>query len=130
MCGLCTDVDVNTAAPCCIALGPSLAESADQLLQKIHILVGEDRCDHFALLGVRTRDAYILLEFPFPVLGIPGAPSLVTVAVSGVTKAVGAEELGGDLCCLAAGDVVHLDLNTDRLLLHFCDLICYLCVHN
>ena len=40
-----------------------------------------------------------------------------------------AEELGGQLGGLGAGDVIHLDLDADGLLLHFFDLSGCLCVH-
>ena len=124
-----TDVDVNTAASGGVALCPSLTQLADQLLQKLHVCVGEDRSDHFAFFIVGTLDADILLEFPFPALGVPSAPGAVAVAAGGVFVGVSAEEGGGEFGGCGSGDVVHLDLNADGLLLHFLDLLGNLCVH-
>jgi len=124
-----TDVDVYSAASGGIALGSGLPQFADQLLQKLHVRVGEDRRDHFALFSVGAVNADILLEFPFPALGIPSTPGAVAVAAGGVAVVVGAEEGGGQLGGCAPLDVVHLDLDPDGLLFHFLNLSCYLCVH-
>lgn len=123
------DVNMNSAASGRIALGTCLAESADQFLQKLHVCVGEDWGYQFAFFAVVAADANILLEFPFPTLGIPCAPGAVTVATSGVAVSSGSEIFGSQFCRLVAGDVIHLDLDADGLLLHFFDLLCYLCVH-
>ena len=125
----CADVNVNSAASGVVALCARLAEAADQLLQGFDVLVVQDRCDHFALFAVRSADAHVALEFPLASLCVPSAPSVVAVAEGCVLVAVRAEEVGGELCGCAAGDVVHLNLNPDRLLLHSVDLCLCLCVH-
>ena len=66
-----TDVDVNTAASCGITFCSGFAEAANQLLQGLHVNVGEDRRDHLAFLAVRARDADVLLEFPLASALIP-----------------------------------------------------------
>ena len=67
-----TDVDVNTAASGGIAFCSGFAEAANQLLQGFHVGVGQDRRDHLAFLALRSCDADILLEFPFPSVCVPG----------------------------------------------------------
>ena len=69
---LSSDVNVNSAAAGRVAFCSGLAELADQLLQGVHVCVGEDRGDHLAFVSVVTVDADIALEFPFVVLCIPG----------------------------------------------------------
>ena len=114
-----TDVNVNAAASCGIAFRSSFAQAADQLLQGVHVGVGEDRRDHLALFAVRSRDADILLKFPFPSALIPSRPGAVAVAASGVLVPSGTEEGGCQPCGLLSGDAVHFDLDPDGLLLHF-----------
>ena len=118
-----SNVDVDSAAPIGIAFGPSLTKLADQALQKLDVLVPEDRGNQFALLGFRPLDADVPGEFPLAALGVPGAPGPVAVAVGSVFAAAGAEVLGGNLGSILAGDVVHLNLDPDGLLFHFVDLI-------
>ena len=125
----CADVNVNSAASGVVALCACLAKASDQLLQAFDVRVVQDRCDQFALFAVRSADAAVALEFPLASLCVPSAVGFVTVAVGGVLAAVCAEELGGKLCGSLAGDVVHLNLNPDRLLLHSVDLCLCLCVH-
>ena len=67
-----TDVNVNAAASCGIALGSGSAQAANQFLQGFHVGVGQDRGDHLALFAVRPCDADILLEFPFASALVPG----------------------------------------------------------
>ncbi len=117
-----SDVDVDSAASGGIALCPSLAQLADQFLQKFHICVGEDRGDQFAFFIIIAMNADILLELPFPPLGIPCTPGAVAVAAGGVAEVIGTEKGGGELGCGASGDVVHLHLDPDGLLLHFLNL--------
>ena len=124
-----SDVDVDSAAPGGVALGPGLAQVPDQPLEEVHIGVGQDRGDHLALLAVRPVNADVLLEFPLAALGIPGGPGHVTVAGGGVLVSAGPEELGGQLGGLAPLDAVHLDLDPDGLLLHLGDLVHQLLVH-
>ena len=112
-----------------IALRSGFSEPSYQFLQKLDVCVGQDWGDQFALLAVGAADAGVLLEFPFPTLGIPCAPSAVAVPAGGVTVLVGSEELGGDLGGGASVDVVHLHLDPNGLLLHFLDLSQNLLVH-
>lgn len=118
-----TDVDVDSAAPCCIAFGSCLAKAANKLLQGFNVGVGKDRCDHFAFLGIGSRNADILLEFPFPSALVPSRPGAVSVAFRCVFEASRSEECGGQLCGFVSGDAVHLDLDPDGLLFHFCYLV-------
>ena len=124
-----SDVDVDSAAAGGVALGSGLPEDPDQFLQGGNVGVVKDRGDQFALLIFAALDADVALEFPFAVLCVPCAPGAVAVAVGGVFVASGAEELGGKLRSLAAGDAVHLDLDSDGLLFHFLDLAQNLLVH-
>ena len=123
------DVNVDPAAPGGVALGPGLAQPADQALQEVHVLVAEDRGDHLALFGVRPLDADVPAEFPFAVLRVPGAPGAVAVPVGGVFPAAGAEVLGGELRGVLPGDAVHLNLDPDGLVLHLVDLAFCAFVH-
>ena len=118
-----SDVDVDSAAPGGVALCSGLAEAAAQLLQGFNVLVAEDRGDQFALFAVRSLDADVSLEFPLAAGGIPSAPGIVSVAVGGVFPAACSEELGGQLRCSLAGDVVHFNLNADGLIFHLVDLV-------
>ena len=126
---LCADVDVDSAASSGIALGSGFAKLPEKLLQSFHIAVGEDRGNQFAFFNVRSGDADILLEFPFPTLLVPSTPGGVAVAVGGIFVPACAEVGGGKLGCLGAGDAVHFNLDPDGLLLHFSDLLFNLCVH-
>ncbi len=120
---LSSDVDVNAASPCGIAFRSGFAHAANQFLQGLHVGVGQNRRDHFAFLAVGSRDADILLKFPFPSTLVPRAPSEVPVAACGVLITSCSEELCGELCGFLSGDAVHLDLDPDGLLLHFCYLV-------
>ena len=117
-----SDVDVDPAAPVGIAFGSGLTKLADQALQKLHVLVPEDRGNQFALLGFRPLNTDVPGKFPLAALGVPGAPGPVAVAVGGVLAATGAEVLGGSLGGVLAGDVVHFNLDPDGLVLHLADL--------
>ena len=123
------DVDVDPAASGVVALGSGLAQPPHQLLEGIHVGIGEDRRDHLALFAVRPLDAHVPLELPLPALGIPGRPGVVAVAVGGVLEPSGAEELGGEFGGGVAGDAVHLDLDPDGLLFHLGDLVFHFLVH-
>ena len=102
-----SDVDVDSAASCCIASCSGFSQAADNLLQKLHVIVGQDRGDHLTFLAVASGDADVLLEFPFPSACIPCAPGLVAVASCGVLVSACSEEVGGKLGCLLAGDAVQ-----------------------
>ena len=66
------DVDVDSAAPGGVAFGARPAKPADEFLQGLHVGVGQDRGDQFALLAVGSVNAHVPLEFPLPALGVPG----------------------------------------------------------
>ena len=124
-----SDVNVNSAAPCRVALCTRFPKSADKLLQGFPILVGENWGDQFAFLAVGSRNADVLLEFPLATLAIPSGVGAVAVAVCGVFVAVCSEELGGNLSCLCPCDIVHLNLDPYGLVHHFFNLLCCFCVH-
>ena len=124
-----TDVDVDPASSGGIALGSGLAKAADEFLQGFHVGVGQDWGDQFAFLVVGSRDADVSLEFPLPTLGIPSRPGVVAVVACGVFKAPGAKELGCQSGGFVPADAVHLNLDSDGLLLHFLDLASGLFVH-
>ena len=73
LCGVsvCSDVNVYSAAPCCVAFCSSLAELSDQFLQKLNVAVVKDRGYKFALFAVWSADADILLEFPLSAVCVP-----------------------------------------------------------
>ena len=108
------DVNVNAAASCGVALGSCFAKAADQLLQNFHVGVGEDRRDHLVFFAVRSCDADVLLEFPFPASFVPGRPGAVAVAASRVLVMLYSEELCCNLCSFFSSDAVHLDLDPNE----------------
>ena len=73
LCGVsfCSDVNVYSAAPCCIAFCSCLAKSSDEFLQGFNVAVGEYRGYQFALFDVGSVNADILLEFPLSAVCIP-----------------------------------------------------------
>ena len=124
-----SDVDVNSAHSCGVALGAFVAKLAAKFLEAFNVCPGKDRGYKFALLVVGSGDAYVLLEFPFAALRVPCAPGAVTVAVCCVLVSMGSEEVCCNLGCGVSSDSVHLDLNSDGLLFHFLDKGCCSCVH-
>lgn len=125
-----SDVDVDSASSGGVAFRSCVSELPAKLLQGFDIPVGQDRGDQFAFLLVRPCDGNILLEFPLAPIRIPSRPGAVPVAAGGVLVSVCAEVGGGNLCCLLAGDVIHLDLDPDGLVLHLCNLPCCFLVHS
>lgn len=126
---VCSDVNVYTASSGRIAFCSGVAEEADKFLQGFHVSVGKNWRYQFALFAVRTRNADILLEFPFSVLCIPSRPGAVSVSGGCVLDSSSSEEIGGNLGCLFSGDVVHFNLDPDGLAFHFCNLLCGAFVH-
>ena len=131
--GLCgvvafADVDVNPASAAWAALCACLSEQSDNLLQGFDVVVGEDRGDQFAFFCVRSVDAHIPLEFPNPALSILASPAVISVLAGGVPCS-GSEVLGDLSCRFFSGDVVHLDLNPDGLVLHGFNLLSCFIVH-
>ncbi len=124
-----SNVDVNSASSGGVAFRSCVSELSAKLLQGFDVPVGQDRGDQFAFLLVRPCDGNVLLEFPLAPLCVPGAPGAVAVAACGILVSACAEEVGGNLCCLLTGDVVHLDLDPDGLVFHLCDLPCCFLVH-
>lgn len=123
-----SDVYVDSAHVARVALRTCMPELPYQFLQVFDVLVGKDRGHHLAGFFLPCcPDAGIPLEFPFPALRVPSAPCPVAVPSCGVFASPGSEEGGSNLGCLASCDPVHLDLNSDRLLLHgFDSLLCIL----
>ena len=111
---VCSDVDVNSASPCCIALGSCLAKSSDKFLQAFHVLVFKDWRYQFAFFAVRSCNTDILLEFPFSAVRIPCAPCFVAISSCCVLVSACAEEISGKLGGFLTGNAVHLNLNVTQ----------------
>ena len=109
------DMNVYPAASGGAALHSGVAELPEEFLEGFHVRVGQDRGDQFALFIVRSADAHVPLEFPFPSLCIPGAPGHVPVPAGRIFVAAGAEVLSSNPGCVLAGDVVSLDLYSEGL---------------
>lgn len=92
-----SDVNVNSAAPCCVAFRTRFPKSADKLLQGFHVCVGEYRGYQFALFAVRSVNAHVLLKLPLSTLAVPCGVGIVTVSACGVLVSACSEELGGKL---------------------------------
>ena len=74
--GLCgvsvrSDVNVYSAASCCIAFRSCLAKFSDEFLQGFDVAVGEDRGYQFALFAVGSVNAHVFLEFPLSAVCVP-----------------------------------------------------------
>ena len=131
--GLCgvvafANVDVNPASAAWAALCACLSEQSDNLLQGFDVVVGEDWGDQFAFFCVRSVDAHIPLEFPNPALLVLASPAVISV-LAGRVPCSGSEVLSDLSCRFFSGDVVHLDLNPDGLVLHGFNLLSYFIVH-
>ena len=125
----CADVDVYSTHVSRVALGSLSAEGPHQLLQALDVVVGEDRRYHLAFLFVGAGlDARVPLEFPFPSLGVVGAPGFVAVAGCRVLHPAASEEVGCRYRCVLPRDVVHFNLDPDGLRFHGLDLLsgCFL----
>ena len=113
-----------------IAFRSPVPEPPNEFLQGFDVLVVEDGRYQFRPLAVvPCYDAPVPLEFPLAPLSVPCAPSAVPVAACCVLEPSRSEELGGNLSCLAAADVVHLDLHPDGLVLHVLNLLCCALFH-
>ena len=124
------DVDVYSAHMGGVAFRSGVAEDADDFLQILNVAVAEDRRSHlrFFLIPVSV-DAGVSGDFPFPALVVLASPGVVAAAdvPNRVLRAVvGCDGAAG----FFSGDVVHLHLNADGLLLHFFNLDSGLFVHN
>ena len=124
-----SDVDVDSAAPACIALCARVSQLSAKLLQGFDVAVGEDRRDHLAFLIIGSVYGNVPLEFPLPAVCVPCAPSHVSVSACRVLVSACSEEVGCNFRCLAPLDAVHLDLDPDGLFLHLGNLSLCLCVH-
>ena len=111
------------------AMFTGVPELPDKLLQKLHVPVGKDRRHKFALFAVRTRDAHVPLELPFPALRVPCAPGIVAVPCRRVPVPPGPKKVRCDLCRPAPCNAVHLYLHPDGLFLRFLNLPCRFFVH-
>lgn len=133
--GLCrvvsfADVNVYSAHVAGIAFGSGVAKVAKKFLQGGNVFVVQDGRYQFGLFVAGfCIDADIPLEFPFPALSVPCAPSVVTVAVCRVLVASGAEVVGGNFGCLLAADAVHLNLHPNGLFLHVLNLLGGIRIH-
>ena len=124
------DVDVDSAHMGGVALRSGVAEVADDFLQILYVAVVEDRRSHLRFLFIAVGvDAGVSGDFPFPALIVLASPSVVAAADEAyrVLRAV----VGGDGSAgFFSGDVIHLNLNADGLLLHFFNLDSGSFVHN
>ena len=125
-----SNVDVDSAHMGGVAFRSGFAEAADDFLQVLHVAVGKDRRSHlrFLLIAVCV-DAGVSGDFPFPALVVLASPGVVAAAdvANRMLRAV----VGGDGSAgFFSGDVIHLNLNADGLLLHFFNLDSGLFVHN
>ena len=117
-----SNVDVDSAAPGRATLCAYVAKAPDQVLKELHVFVAKDWGHQFAFFRIGPCDGGVPLEFPLSAGSVPGAPGHVAVA-GGCASVVAGSEEGG--CCpgrLGAGDVVHLNLNPEGLVLHVFDL--------
>ncbi len=124
------DVDVDSAHMGGVALRSGVAEVADDFLQILNVAVVEDRRSHLRFLFIAVGvDAGVSGDFPFPALVILASPSVV--AAADVANRVFRAVVGGDGSAgFFSGDVIHLNLNADGLLLHFFNLDSGSFVHN
>lgn len=125
-----SDVDVDSAHMGRVALRSGAAEVADDFLQILNVTVAEDGRSHLGLFFIAIGvDAGVSGDFPFPALVVLASPSLVGAA--DVANCVLRAVVGGDGAAgFFSGDVIHLDLNADGLLLHFFNLDSGSFVHN
>lgn len=124
------DVDVDSAHMGGVALRSGVAEVADDFLQILNVTVVEDRRSHLRFLLIAgSVDAGVSGDFPFPALVVLASPSVV--AAADVAYRVLRAVVGGDgSASFFSGDVIHLNLNADGLLLHFFNLDSGSFVHN
>jgi hypothetical protein len=107
---------------------PALRSSRMISCRGFDVVVGEDRGDQFAFFCVRSVDAHIPLEFPNPALLVLASPAVISVLAGGVPCS-GSEVLGDLSCRFFSCDVVHLDLNSDGLVLHSFNLLSCFIIH-
>jgi hypothetical protein len=125
-----SDVDVDSAHMGGVALRSGVAEVANDFLQILNVAVVENRRSHlrFLLIAVSV-DAGVSGDFPFSALVVFASPSVV--AAADVANCVLRAVVGGDGSAgFFSGDVIHLNLNADGLLLHFFNLDSGSFVHN
>ena len=122
-------MDMDSASPCCITLGSRMSELSYKFLKKFDVFVVKDRCDQLAFFIIRSLNADVFLEFPFPSACIPCGPCIISVSGSRVFKSSCSEECRCKFCSLIPSDVIHLNLDPDGLFLHFLDLLCNPFVH-
>ena len=106
-----------------VTLCSGLAQSSAKLLQGFDVAVVKDRGNHLTLVCIVAGDAYVLLELPFASLCVPCADRAVAVAVGGIFNPVGSEKLCGNSCGILAGNAVHLNFNSDCLVLKVFNLL-------
>ena len=125
-----SDVDVDSAHMGRVALRSGVAEVADDFLQILNVAVAEDGRSHLGLFFIAVGvDAGVSGDFPFPALVVLASPGVV--AAADVANRVLCAVVGGDGAAgFFSGDVVHLNLNADGLLLHLFNLDSGSFVHN
>lgn len=124
------DVDVDSAHMGGVALRSGVAEVADDFLQILNVAVVEDRRSHLRFLFIAVGvDAGVSGDFPLPALVVLASPGIV--AAADVAYRILRAVVGGDGSAgFFSGDVIHLNLNADGLLLHFFNLDSGSFVHN
>ena len=127
---VCSNVNVYSGSDACMADCSGFAKFSDQFLQGFNVLVFQNRRDQFALFGIASCNADVLLKFPFSALCIPSRPSAVAVSAGGVFVSACAEMVGGKSGSSFSGDVVHLNLHADGLLFQVFNLSFCFNVHN
>ena len=124
------DVDVDSAHMVGVAFRSLVPQPPEEFLQGFDVGVGQNRRDQFGLFAVAPcLDAHVPLEFPLAAFAVPCAVGVVPVAACRVLAASRPEEVGGNLGCLVAADVVHLDFHPDGLVLHALNLPCGVLFH-
>ena len=124
-----SDVDVDSASFVCVADRLVMSENPYQFLKDRYVPVGKNRGNQFAFLTVGSRNAHILLEFPFPSAFVPCGPGAVTVSSVRVLVSACSEKIGCKLGSLFPCNVIHLNLDPDGLLFHFLNLDSCFFVH-
>ncbi len=124
------DVNVDSAHMGRVAFRSCVAKVADDFLQVGNVAVVQDGRSHLRLFViVGGADAGVSGDFPLSTLAVlasPGSVRAANVANRVLGAKVGCDGFAGFL----SGDVVHLHLNADGLLLHGFNLVSGLFVHN
>ena len=124
------NVDVDSAHMGGVTFRSGFAEAADDFLQVLNVIVGEDWASHLRFLLIAScLDAGVSGDFPFSALIILASPSVVAAA-NVANRVLCAVVCGDGAAGFFSGNVIHLNLNADGLLFHFLNLDSGLFVHN